>query len=333
MMKATISTPRRRFLYGLAAAGTACLFDFPILIAQQKTSGPRSRVYSSRDDSIRKEDGSLKRESIQNLLFSTLQKQTGKGNATDAWKTLFSRKETVGIKVNCLAGKGMSTHVLLVEAIVAGLKLAGIPEERIVVWDRTDVDLEKGGFKIKKSGSGYRCFGTNDRYDKQLGIIVSGSIGSLFSPILSKMCDSMINVPILKDHDLAGITGSMKNFYGAIHNPNKYHDNACSPYVADLMAVPMIHDKLKLTICDAISVQYHGGPSYKPKWKWDYNGLLISTDPVAIDSIGYQIIEQKRKKTGMKPIKGSRREPHYIAIASDLKLGKSKLEEIEVISL
>ncbi len=324
---------RRTFLYGFTAASTACFLKFPFLITKHKSISKSSRVITVRNDSIRKEDGSVKKDKLQNLLFSAIQKQAGKDNPSDAWGTFFSKNETVGIKVNCLAGRGMSTHIVLVEAIISGLKMAGISEQRIIVWDRTDVDLMKAGFKINKYGTGYRCYGTNHQYDGQLGVVESGSVGSLFSPILSKYCDSIINVPILKDHDLAGITASMKNFYGAIHNPNKYHDNACTPYIADLMAVPMIQDKLKLTICDALSIQYHGGPSYKPKWKWDYNGLLISTDPVAIDSIGYKIIDKKRRKEHMTTLKGSKREPLYIQRASDLRLGKSKYEEIEVISL
>jgi uncharacterized protein (DUF362 family) len=323
---------RRTFLCELAAVGSACLIDFPILIAQPKASTLRSRVITARDGSIRK-TGSIDKEKVQKLLFASLQKLTGKSLAADAWKALFHKNERVGLKVNCLAGRGMSTHISLVEAIVAGLKLAGIPEEKIIVWDRTDVDLSKAGFKISRSGSGYRCFGTNDRYDEQLGIVSSGSIGSLFSPLLTRFCDSIINVPILKDHDLAGLSASMKNFYGAIHNPNKYHDNACSPYIADVMAVPMIQDKLKLNICDALSVQYHGGPSFKPKWKWDYNGLLVSRDPVAIDAYAYRIIDRKRNLSGLKTLKDSKREPLYIPQASERKLGRSKLEEIEVISL
>ncbi len=332
MRKSQKGKTRRRFLCDLTLIGSACLIDFPILIAQPKTSYARSRVIVARDDSLR-ETGTIDKDKVQKMLFASLQKLTRKSHATDAWQSLFHKSESVGLKVNCLAGRGMSTHIALIEAIVAGLKLAGIPEEKIIVWDRTDVDLVKAGFKINRSGSGYRCFGTNDQYDEQLGIIESGSIGSLFSPLLTRYCDSLINVPILKDHDLAGLSASMKNFYGAIHNPNKYHDNACSPYIADLMSVPMIQDKHKLTICDALSVQYHGGPSFKPKWKWDYNGLLISRDPVAIDAVGYQIIDKKRKHADLETLRGSKREPLYIRQASERNLGMSKLEEIEVISL
>lgn len=332
MRKNQKGTTRRTFLFELTAMGSACLIDFPILIAQPKASHFRSRVIATRDGSLR-EGGSIDKDKVQKMLFASMQKLTGKSHPTEAWQALFHKNERVGLKVNCLAGKGMSTHIVLIEAIVEGLKLAGIPEKKIIVWDRTDVDLVKAGFKINRSGSGHRCFGTNDQYDEQLGIVESGSIGSLFSPLLTRYCNSLINVPILKDHDLAGLSASMKNFYGAIHNPNKYHDNACSPYIADLMAVPMIQDKLKLTICDALSVQYHGGPSFKPRWKWDYNGLLISKDPVAIDAVGYQIIDTKRKQADLETLKGSKREPLYIRQASERNLGNSNLEEIEVISL
>ena len=41
---------------------------------------------------------------------------------------------------------------------------------------------------------------------------------------------------VVKDHDLAGVSAGLKNWYGVIHNPNKYHDSCCDPYVADVVA-------------------------------------------------------------------------------------------------
>ena len=56
----------------------------------------------------------------------------------------------------------------------------------------------------------------------------------------------LINLPVLKDHDGAGVTIALKNMYGAIHNPNKYHPNGCDPYVADLNMLPEIRSRMKL---------------------------------------------------------------------------------------
>jgi uncharacterized protein (DUF362 family) len=160
-----------------------------------------------------------------------------------------------------------------------------------------------------------------------------GSIGSCFSKIASSLCTAIVNVPVLKDHDLAGVSIGMKNFFGIIHNPNKYHDSNCNPYVADLNSHPFIKDKLRLIVCDALKAQYHGGPAFKPQWTWDFRGMLIGTDPVALDRVGAQIIEKKRKEVNMSSLKDAGREPKYIQTAARLGLGVDDPSLIDVIAI
>src|SRR5208283_4390145 len=81
-------------------------------------------------------------------------------------------------------------------------------------------------------------------------------------------------------------TMELKNLFGAIHNPNKYHLNVGDPYVADVNMLPPIRQKVRLHICDATTAQYEGGPSYMPQWTWPCNSLLVSRDPVALDFVG-----------------------------------------------
>ena len=64
----------------------------------------------------------------------------------EAWKRVARPGEVVGLKVNCLAGKGASTHVALVEAIAERLQQAGIAARDILIWDRLNGDLESAGF-------------------------------------------------------------------------------------------------------------------------------------------------------------------------------------------
>jgi hypothetical protein len=99
--------------------------------------------------------------------------------------------------------------------------------------------------------------------------------------------------------------------------------------------LPPIRQKVRLHICDAITAQYEGGPSYMPQWSWPYNGLIVARDPVALDYTGWQIIEQKRSEKGMQTLKELRREPAYIATAADAqhRLGTNdprRIERVEV---
>lgn len=291
-----------------------------------------SKVVLSRNPNILTPGGHVSEHVAIGLIHKGLMELTGKRSASLAWKSLFGPKDIVGIKVNCLSGPTMSTHPHLVNAIAKGLRLADVPDERIIIWDRTNRDLTRAGFIINVRGRGVKCFGTDVvGYDEEPQI--RGSIGSCFSQILSSYCTALINVPVLKDHDLAGVTLSLKNFYGGIHNPNKYHDNNCDPYIADLNTHPFIKNRVRLVLCDGIEAQYNGGPGFKPRWRWNFSGLIMSLDPVAADSVGAKIIERKRKEMGFPSLEGAKRAPKYIATAARKGLGVDDLSKIELLEL
>ena len=244
---------------------------------------------------------------------------------------LFKKSELIGIKVNTLGGLGMSTTVEAVEVLTNLLDEAGAPKKRQLIWDRNDRELSSVGFSITNRGNGPLCFGTDHRgvgYSDRL--VSRGKIGGLLSRILVDYCDSIINMPVLKDHNIAGITCSLKNHYGSIHNPNKYHDNGCDPYVADLNSLEQIRSRQRLIVVDALKVQYHGGPAYNRNWAIPYGTILFGTDPVAVDRIGYGIVEDLRKAAGMKPLKGTRREPIYIKRSAEYGLGNADPGKIEL---
>lgn len=266
------------------------------------------------------------------LLDRAMQSYFGVDSPVEAWRQVARPAEVVGLKVNCLAGKGMSTSVALVEAVCERLQQAGIPRRNIIIWDRSNYDLESAGFRISESRDRIRCFG-NDTAGYEDELTVSGNAGSRLSRTLTRLCDAIINLPVLKDHGITGVTIALKNMFGAIHNPNKYHPNAGDPSVAEVYRMPPIPRKVRLTICDALTAQYEGGPSYMPQWAWACQSLLVSRDPVALDTVGWEIIERKRAEKGLKPLRVVRREPSYIASAARMGLGVSdprRIEKLEV---
>jgi uncharacterized protein (DUF362 family) len=253
--------------------------------------------------------------------------------ALEAWKKVARPGEVIGLKVNCLSGPG-GTHRELVEAICERLLQIGIKEDQIIIWDRLNEDLENGGFRIRYQGKQIKCFG-NDFTGFSSNFEIFGSVASLVSKTLTQYCDGVINLPVLKDHGIAGLTMSLKNMFGAIHNPNKYHLNVGDPYIADVFMLPSIQNKVRFTICDTINAQYEGGPSHMPHWTWPYNGLILGKDPVALDYQGWQIIEAERIKHKIKSLKESGREPTYISTAADSKhrLGTNDPGNMEVLTI
>ncbi|MGB9072873.1 MAG: DUF362 domain-containing protein [Terriglobales bacterium] len=284
--------------------------------AEPGTALAKSRVVVARDAMLRGVGTTVDSHRMLSLLDRAMQALFDRDNAIEAWKKLVRPGETVGLKVNALGGRGLSSNLQLVEAICERLQEAGIKANDIVVWDRDSDELERVGFHVATGGNRVQCFGT-DRVDYEAELVTHGSVGSRLSKILTQRCNVLINVPVLKDHDGAGVTMALKNMYGVIHNPNKYHPNGCNPYIADLNMLPEIRTKMRLTICDATTASYEGGPGYKPEYSWKNNGLIVSHDPVALDYTGWQIIERKRAERGLKTLEADGRAPRYIATAAD----------------
>lgn len=275
-------------------------------------------------------DGHIDSDIIYQMMESGLKALFDDEDYLQHLETLFADDDVIGMKVNTLGGRGISTNAELVGQFCGILSDAGIPAKRQLVWDRSDRELKTVGYSIKTSG-GPLCFGTDHPgigYSNRL--VSKGKIGGLLSRILTEYCGGIVNMSVLKDHGIAGITCSLKNHFGSIHNPNKYHDNGCDPYVADLNSLEQIRSKGRLIIVDCLRVQYHGGPSYQPRWAATYGGILLGFDPVAIDTIGYGMIEELRKKGGKEPLKGSKREPIYIKRSAGYGLGEGNEEKIDL---
>ena len=292
----------------------------------------KARVVISRDPGLKSTPTSVDSSRLLGALDRAMQALHNCDSALEAWRKVVRPGEVVGLKVNCLAGRGNSTRPELVDAICERLRQAGITE--IVIWDRLNSDLESAHFRIVERGSGIRCFG-NDTLGFEEDLATFGSVGSLLSKTLTQVCDAVINLPVLKDHGIAGVTIALKSMFGAVHNPNKYHMNACDPYVADVFMLPPIRQKVRLHICDATTAQYEGGPSFMPHWTWPYNGLIVGHDPVALDYTGWKIIEKRRTEAGMKSLRAMKREPVYIATAADVqhRLGTNDPRNIEVVEV
>lgn len=290
----------------------------------------KSRVVIARDPMLRGSGAGVDTNRLLKVLDRAIQSLYGCDSVPEAWGKVAARGQVVGLKVNCLGGRGISTCVSLVDAVCDRLQRAGIPPRDIVIWDRLNSDLESAGFKIVSQRERIRCLG-NDEWGYEEDLASSGSVASRMSRALTRVCDVVINLPVLKDHGIVGVTGALKNLFGAIHNPNKYHINAGNPYVADVYMLPPIREKVRLTICDGTTAQYEGGPPYMPQWAWPFNGLIVATDPVALDQTVWRIIEQKRAEKGMKSLEELKRAPGYIATAADSshRLGTNDPKRIE----
>ena len=316
---------------GSMVEGTSTLQDVGMRHDVSLPDDGKSTVVIVRSNKLSNPDRTL----IKQMLDVAVPEALGVASADIAWKKLFKPNDTIGIKVNCIAAR-VSSHPQLAYAIADSLIFAGIPADQIIIWDREDRELESAGYTLNMDGPGIKCYGTKPRVGYGEDLVVTGSLGSRFSRIITRQCTAAVNVPVLKDHNIAGLSLSLKNYFGAIENPNKFHRTNCDPYVADLNMYPPIREKNKLIICDAITALYEGGPTdCRPQYMWNYNGLIIGTDPVAVDQIGLMLLEEKRASEGLPPLAAVGRHPKYIYTAADSVhlLGVRDPEKIRVVEI
>ncbi len=311
---------RREFLKE-AAAGAALLGTSAAAekLAFAAPAG-KSKVVIARDASLHGAGAQPDEQKVLNLLDKAMAAYTGREKPLEAWKSVIPASilggKTIGLKVNGLGGRGIATHPALILAVAERLQQAGVKAGEIVVWDQNAHFLEACGMTIGTDPSRMRCYPADSAgFDDQES---SWGVAKIrLTKILTRDCAMVINLPILKDHQLAGVTFSMKNMYGVVDKPFLLHANGCNPGVADLNCIAEIREKVWFTVGDAISSVYDGGPGFHPERLWYPNALVVGEDRVAIDHTAWGMIEKQRAAAGVPTLEAAGRKPGYIATAAD----------------
>jgi len=277
----------------------------------------KSKVVLVRDQEAFHKDGRLNEEKIGAMLEEAMLDLTGRDDGAAAWSQFFKPEDSVGVKINVMM---TPTAPELSRSIVRGIMKTGVPENRIILWDRDDAGYGLEGASVREKRFGYDS--------KSL------------SKIITNEATALVNVPGMKAHWLAGVAISLKNWVGALANINvkdigaayKIHGDSCAECAA-IHAIPAIKSKSRLIVVDALRPLFHGGPQVNPRYLWQYSGLVIGTDPVAIDTVCMKIIEAKRREFEGKdwPISPP---PKHIEVAErKYRLGHSNMENINLVKL
>ncbi len=305
-------------------------------------------------------DNQFNQKVIDDMVEKAMLKLTGRDNISEAWNTFVKPGEIIGLKLNPVAGKELSTSLEIVRSIIKQLETAGISKQNIVIWDRREFELHEVGFteenfpgikitgteRKDKAGSFYNKDGVlyseemidkdwyyraecEDKYDEvTLPYMVNEGEYSYFTKIITKDVDKIINVPILKNAG-ASVTICMKNLaYGSITNTGRLHKELWSETSAEVCAFPPLRDKVVLNIVDGIKGCFDGGPGANPQFIMNFNTILAGTDPVAVDRVGYEIILKERLERKVQE-KESPRGRKFMELAQDLQLGVADIEKIE----
>lgn len=267
---------------------------------------------------------------IDEMLARAVCLLSGEKNPKDAWAKLInpSKSDVIGLKVNNLGGNTLRTAPELTYAVAKALQSIGVPKGNIIIWDRGTKELGERGYQVNKAAGDVRCFGTDPDRGFSERASKMGDKEIHLTKILTEDISILINMPVMKDHSLAGITGAMKNHYGSFKNVWRFHDNNCDPHIANLNNIPEIRDKTRLVVFDAMRPLFDGGPGDRDPNRWNFGGICVSQDPVANDALAVKVIDARRKLAGLDSV--AERAKH-IQTAAKLGLGCADLANVKIL--
>jgi len=289
---------------------------------------------------------------------------TGDAKPGAAWRRFFEPADVVGIKVNCSGAPGAMSMREVVAEIVANLTEAGVPAGQIYIYERFAGQLKSAAYEPHvPAGVTVHAVettrGSRQNYDPNTYVDVNffgeEDTRSQMVRLVTERLTKIINVPNMKDHGAAGVTGCLKNIaYGSYSNvarSHRFEKTHTLSFIGTLAAAEPLRSKTVLQIMDGLRGVWHGGPfSPNRKFRFYPRQMMIGTDPVAIDRLLLDVIDGKRKAEGavsvthhsMEYVKSGRgyshnpnedrflREPGHIEYAAKLGLGVYDIGKIQV---
>jgi uncharacterized protein (DUF362 family) len=286
---------------------------------------------------------------------------TGEKDGARAWGLFVSPRDVVGIKINPIGGRVISTKPEVVEAVIAGLTAAGVPKANILIWDRRHHQMADAGFtperfpgielagtemkgpngefyddkgglwakdNIDREAKFYRA-DVEMEYNKELmAFMINQGKESYFTKIVTRRVTKIINIPVLKNSG-GTCTLCLKNLsYGSLSNTSRLH-KVWAKSVAEPVGFPYLRDKAVLHIADALQAQYDKGPGANPQFVYDANLMYFGTDAVAVDAVAHEDLVKVRIDKGVQEFDNARNR-EFLDIAAKMGLGLADPKKISL---
>ncbi len=270
-------------------------------------------------------------------------RSTNSSTPSEAWGKVVSPDDTVGIKINAASGPLLGTRRALVEAVARGVAQAGVPPSRVIVWDRSQADLQRAGFLDQTGRSTSPLFQVRwvraaSDYDAEVRLYASRT-GRLiwgdreFRPGLAENISNFshlprfvtrelsahIHLPAMVQADGVGILGAIAGLTaGAVDNWRRFFAGD-SRALAEMYLDPHIGPKVRLIIMDGLIAQYADGPAPRINEAAELGLLMASFDPLALDQAALERIDRLRLERRWLPISDK---ATYLSLGEQLGIGQ-----------
>jgi hypothetical protein len=275
---------------------------------------PGRVVSVSSDKCVDTITGRANDEAVREMMARGMRTLTGSSTTTEAWRRFFAPSDVVGIKVNCGGYPFCVSAYEIVAEVVRQLTGVGVPVSQIYVYERFQNQLDEvnyaphlpQGVQIVAAERANRNV-DNSGYDPatylEADLFGEEDTRSNMMRLVSRRLTKIINIPNMKDHGATGVTGCLKNIaYGSFSNVARTHQGGKShtySVVGTLAAVEPLRSRTVLQIMDGLRGVWHGGPFARTtRYVFYPRQILFATDPVAIDRLLLDIIDEQRRAHG-----------------------------------
>jgi hypothetical protein len=157
--------------------------------------------------------------------------------------------------------------------------------------------------------------------------------GVLENPVFQK-ATALINVRPLRTHHWAGIGSCLKNYIQFVPDRPSYHPDACAA-LGSIWALPIVKGKTRLNILSVLTPQFYGRGAhfFDTRYVWPYRGLIVGTDPVAVDTVGAHLLRVKRVAFFGEDRAVDVPPTHIVVADKKYHLGVSDLNRIQLVKL
>lgn len=322
---------RREILHLATAAGVSALVSASFGTEKQGTTQPtsapateppwwleapfrRSRVVDIRSNVVLR--GSVVDEiSLTRILDRGIRVLTDAPSTTEGWRIVLGEAQRIVLKFNSVGAHVINTTATMARTLVQALSTAGYKPADLTLVEAPDYLGKDLGTRPPEPGWGAPI-----------------PVGDNMEPIVNywHAADAVINVPFLKTHQIAGMSGAMKNLsHAVIRHPALYHGGGCSPYIGQVIGNKTISSKLKLNVVNALRVVIRNGPEAVEGDLFEHSGLLLGYDPVAVDTVGLALLTSRRKQLrAQQPI-----DVHYLHSAAAQGVGHHKGRDLEQLGI
>ena len=305
---------------------------------------------------------------VREMMAQGMRALTGAPTTADAWRRFFTPSDVVGIKVNCGGYPNCISAYEIVAETVRQLTGLGVPVSQIYIYERFQNQMDECNYAAHvpegvQSVAAERANRNTDNsgYDPETyleaNLFGEEDTRSSMMRLVSKRLTKIINIPNIKDHGASGATGCLKNIaYGSFSNVARTHQRGKThtySFIGTLASMEPIRSRTVLQIMDGIRGVWHGGPFARTtKYVFYPKQIMFGTDPVAIDRLLLDIVDNERKAHGAISIWDRNpnslkmddtrardanpnvniiiREPGHVEYAASLGLGVADLGKIKV---